>query len=127
MPIGGPESSKVRENSQMALHHRPAVQDHLLAGILAADSAAPRIGVLGEPLQGGCLVTETEVVAGGAADASGLRAGDVITAVDGEPVADIPGIAQVIRKHHVGDTVSVEFLRGGEAHRAEMVLTRLKK
>ena len=82
----------------------------LLAWSLAADAAAPRIGVLGEAHQGGCLVTE--VVPGGAAETAGLQVGDVITAVDGESVADIPGVARVVRKHQVGDTVSIEFLRG---------------
>ena len=102
-----------------------AVGMMFLAGSLAADAAAPRIGVLGEPSQGGCQVTE--MVPGGPAEAAGLQVGDVITAVDGEPVADITGVARVIRKHQLGDTVSVEFLRGGKAHRADVVLMRLKK
>ena len=80
----------------------------------------PRLGVYGEAHQGGCLVTD--VVPGSAADTAGLQAGDVITAVDGEPVADIPGIARVIRKHQLGDTVSVEFLRGERAHQADVRL-----
>jgi S1-C subfamily serine protease len=96
-----------------------------LAWSLAADAAAPRIGVLGEARQGGCLVTV--VVPGSAADAAGIQVGDVITVVYGEPVADIPGIARVIRKHQVGDAVSVEFLRGGTAHRADVVLVRLRR
>ena len=57
----------------------------------------------------------------------GLHVGDVITAVDGQHVADIPGIARVIRTLQVGDTVAVEFLRGGKAHRADVVLARLRK
>ena len=96
-----------------------------LASSFAAEAAAPRIGVLGEATDGGCLVTE--VVAGGAADKAALQVGDVITAVDGHAVADIPGIARVIRKHQVGDTVSVEFLRRGKPQRADVVLARLKK
>jgi membrane-associated protease RseP (regulator of RpoE activity) len=91
---------------------------------LAADAAAPRLGVRGEACQGGCLVTE--VVPGSAADAAGLQVGDVIAAVDGEPVADLPGLARIIRKHQLSDTVSVEFLRGGKAHRADVVLAGLK-
>jgi membrane protease YdiL (CAAX protease family) len=96
-----------------------------LASNLAADAAAPRLGVFGEARQGGCLVTE--VSPGSAADAAGLQAGDVITSVNGERVADIPTLALVIRKHQLGDTVSIEFLRGGKAHRADVVLVRLKQ
>jgi membrane protease YdiL (CAAX protease family) len=97
----------------------------LLFGILAAEADAPRLGVLGEARQGGCLVTE--VVPGGAAETAGIRVGDVITTVDGEPVADIPSIARLVRAHRVGDTVLVEFLREGTAHRADVVLARLKE
>ncbi len=93
-----------------------------LAGSLAADAAAPRLGVFGEAHGAGCLVTE--LTPGSAADAAGLKPGDVITAVNGEGVADIPDLARVIRKHRLGDTVSVEFLREGKPHRAEVVLTR---
>ena len=102
-----------------------AVGIALLTLSLAADAAAPRIGVLGEARQQGCLITE--LVAGGGAEAAGLQVGDVITTVDGEPVADIPGIARVIRKHQVGDTVSVEFLRAGKPRRAEVLHVRLTK
>ncbi len=96
----------------------------LLAGSLAADAAAPRLGVFGEAHEGGCRVTE--VVAGSSADAAGLKPGDVITAVNGEGVADIPSLTQIVRKHQAGDTVSVEFLREGKPNRADVVLTRLK-
>jgi membrane protease YdiL (CAAX protease family) len=97
----------------------------LLTLSLAADAAAPRLGVLGEAHSGGCRITE--VVPGSAANAAGLQVGDVITAVDGEPVADIPGVAQVILKHQIGDTVSIEFLRTGTVHRADAVLVRLRR
>jgi membrane protease YdiL (CAAX protease family) len=97
----------------------------LLSGVLAAEADAPRIGVLGEARQGGCLVTE--VVPGGAAETAGIRVGDLITTVDGEPVADVPNIARLVRAHQVGDTVSVEFLREGTAHRADVVLARLRE
>ena len=96
-----------------------------LASSIAAEAAAPRIGVLGEASDGGCLVRE--IVPASAADAAGLQVGDLITTVDGQPVADIPGIARIIRAHQLGDTVSVEYLREGTAHRADVVLMRLKQ
>ena len=97
----------------------------LLTLSLAADAAAPRIGVIGEAHERGCLITE--VTSGGAAETAGLRVGDVITAVDGESVADLSGVARVVRKHRVGDIVSIEFLRGEKVHQADVALMRQSK
>jgi membrane protease YdiL (CAAX protease family) len=91
----------------------------LMAGI-AADADAPRLGVRGLPQEGGCLVTG--VVPGGAADAAGLRSGDLVTTLNGEPVTDIQSMARIIRERRAGDRVTVEFIRGGTAHRIEVVL-----
>jgi membrane protease YdiL (CAAX protease family) len=91
----------------------------------AAEAATPRLGVYGEAHQGGYLITDA--MPGSAADAAGLRAGDVITAVNGEPVADVLGLRRVIRKRQWGDTVSVEFLRGGTAQRLDVVLVKPKE
>ena len=96
-----------------------------LAANAAAEAATPRLGVVGEAHQGGYLITEA--LPGSAADAAGLQAGDVITAVNGEPVADLPGLRRVIRKYQWGDTVSVEFLREGTAHRVDVVLVKPKE
>ena len=96
-----------------------------LAANAAAEAATPRLGVFGESHQGGYLIAEA--LPGSAADAAGLKAGDVITAVNGEPVADLPGLRSVIRKYQWGDTVSVEFLREGTAHRVDVVLVKPKE
>ena len=96
-----------------------------LTASLAADADAPRLGVFGEAGQGGCRITE--VMPASAADAAGLQVGDVLTAVNVEPVADTLGLAVLIRKHRLGDTVSVEFTRAGKPHRADVVLVRLKR
>jgi membrane protease YdiL (CAAX protease family) len=92
----------------------------VMISAIAADANAPRLGVLGEPHKGGCRITR--VMPGSAADVAGLRVGDVVTALDGEPVADTPSMARVVRSRRVGDKVTVEFTRGGEAHRAFAVL-----
>jgi putative serine protease PepD len=51
-----------------------------------------------------------------------LRVGDVVTALDGEPVADIQSMARLVRARQVGDRVTIDFARGGEARRVEAVL-----
>jgi membrane protease YdiL (CAAX protease family) len=83
---------------------------------------APALGIAGDAHGDGCLVTT--VAPESAADESGLRAGDLITAVDGSAVTDIRGIARIIRKKKAGDTLSVEFSRDGEPQRVDAVLKR---
>lgn len=72
---------------------------------------------------GGLLV---EVVRGGAADAAGLRAGDVITAVDGVPAVDGTSVSALVRMHPGGSKVSIEYTRGGEANQTEATLGTLE-
>ncbi len=97
----------------------------LMTWVGPSDADAPRLGMHGSAHNGGCLVTE--LVPGSAAEKAGLQAGDVVVAVDGKPVADIPGIFQIIRTKHLGDTVAVEFLRDGKAQRVEAVLNVLRR
>ncbi len=46
---------------------------------------------------------------------AGLRAGDRIEAVDGEPLADPSAIIRAWSRHRPGDVVSLTVLRGGDA------------
>jgi membrane protease YdiL (CAAX protease family) len=89
-----------------------------------ADANAPRLGMYGSAHNGGCLVTQ--VVPDSAAEKAGLQTGDVVVTVDGKPVTDIPSIFRIIRTKHLGDTVVVEFLRGGKTDRVEAVLQALR-
>jgi uncharacterized protein len=90
-----------------------------------ADADAPRLGVVCEPRDRGCLITM--VAPGSAAQAAGLKVGDLITAVDEEPVADMPRLIRIIRGKKVGDQVTIKFTRDGEAKRVEAVLTTLRE
>ena len=56
---------------------------------------------------------------GSPAEAAGVRAGDVVVALDGAPVADLRGYSAALKGHGPGDTVKVTVRRDGE----EMVLT----
>ncbi len=87
-----------------------------------AVAAAPRLGVVGETDERGCKVTV--VAPASAAETAGLRVGDVITAVDGEPVRDLQNLAQIIRSKVVGDQVVVELIRDGAAQRVDVVLKK---
>ena len=97
----------------------------IMAQSIAADAAAPRLGVYGETHKQG--VRLTNVVPDTAAALARLQVGDVIFSLDGERVADMPGLTQAVRKRQVGQTVVVEFIRGAETHRVDAVLKKLRE
>ena len=66
--------------------------------------------------------TISEVVADTPAARSGLRKGDVITAVDGVRVGDGVSLIVAIRTHRPGETVDFTVLRDGEERTVEITL-----
>jgi hypothetical protein len=46
------------------------------------------------------------------AEAAGLREGDVIVAIDDEPIADLKAYADALRKHEPGDRIQIRIQRG---------------
>ena len=52
----------------------------------------------------------------------GLRAGDIVTAVDGRPVTGAQDLSRVRQGLGPGDTVSLTYLRDGVSHTVEMAL-----
>ncbi len=67
-------------------------------------------------------VRATIVVAGGAAAQAGLRTGDVIRAVDGEPTATATEFLTTVHNLHAGQHVSVDVVRDGTPLRLYVVL-----
>ena len=61
----------------------------------------------------GAGVLIQSVIEGGAAAAAGLRDGDILTAVDGEPVADAGALRRAIAARRPGRGVQVEVFRDG--------------
>lgn|GEM_PF-3491399 len=94
----------------------------IMMAAIAASENAPKIGAGGEVAEGGCVV-RVLAPTGPAANA-GLRIGDVIASVDDEPVTDTRSISEIISRKHVGDQVTIEFLRNGESHRIDVVLKK---
>jgi putative serine protease PepD len=64
----------------------------------------------------------TDVTSGSPAEQAGIQAGDIITAVDGEPVYGTSYLAIAIRGHSVGDTVTVTVERGGQEKDIDVTL-----
>jgi S1-C subfamily serine protease len=72
----------------------------------------PFLGVTSAPHPAGAEVQG--VTPGGPADGAGLRAGDVITGVDGAPVGDPDDLSRLVSGLEPGDEVEVEVNRDGE-------------
>ncbi|MEU4688128.1 trypsin-like peptidase domain-containing protein [Actinoplanes sp. NPDC023714] len=70
--------------------------------------------------QGGVFVRS--VVPGGPAAQAGIQAGDVITSIDGTPVTTTNDVAAVTLIKNPGDTVKVDYTRGGKTGSAQVKL-----
>jgi putative serine protease PepD len=75
------------------------------------------LGVVVGDGNGGAVVRRVET--GSPADQAGLKVGDVIVSVDGTKVADAGALTEVIGGHRPGETVNLEYLRGGMHHNAK--------
>jgi putative serine protease PepD len=62
------------------------------------------------------------VTAGGPGDRAGIRAGDVITAIDGEAVHSGEELIVRIRSHRPGDALTLTVVRGGERRTVPLTL-----
>lgn len=67
-------------------------------------------------------VAVAQVQPGSAAADAGLEAGDVITAVDGEPVRTASGLRNVIGLMRAGKSVELSYQRGGEERQVEVTI-----
>jgi serine protease Do/serine protease DegQ len=69
----------------------------------------------------GALVSQ--VVDGSAAEKAGIRAGDVVTAINGRPVKDAAALRNAIGLLSVGDRVDIALLRDGKPQRVTAVVS----
>jgi S1-C subfamily serine protease len=75
--------------------------------------ARPYLGVSTAADSGGAAVQEA--TAGGPAEQAGVRAGDVIVAVDGKRIQSPDDVAAAIQDKQPGESVDVEVRRDGDA------------
>jgi serine protease Do len=68
----------------------------------------------------GALVTD--VASGSPAEQAGLKAGDVITAIDGKEVASAGDLTQLINSYQIGQKVEITFWRGQTKSSASITL-----
>ena len=77
------------------------------------------VGVALEPVRNGSGAASAgakvrSVMPGGPAARAGVRAGDVVVAAAGQPVADPAALIQVVSRHGVGRPLLLELERGGQ-------------
>jgi S1-C subfamily serine protease len=58
------------------------------------------------------------------ADKAGMKAGDVVTAVDGKPIKNALALSEKIRQHKPGDNISLTVKRGAEVLTLELTLAK---
>jgi putative serine protease PepD len=92
--------------------------------IVAGDSTeAGFLGVEGQDASGSRAgASITSVSSGSPADQAGLAEGDVVTALDGGPVASMIDLAAKVRTHQPGDTVALTVLRDGRERTVSVTL-----
>jgi predicted metalloprotease with PDZ domain len=61
------------------------------------------------------------------AEAAGMRAGDVLLSVSGEPLTDMTQLGDLLRRRSPGDSVVAEWHREGRVQQATLVLAARKK
>jgi len=111
---------------------RVGVVRHPWIGIVGA-TITDQLGLeLGLAARSGVLILE--VIEGGPAALAGLRGGraagprdiprggDIITSIDGRPVATFGALAAYVLTRRIGDTVTLQFIRDGQVLTAAVVL-----
>lgn len=63
-----------------------------------------------------------QVTSGGAADKAGLKAGDVVTAVNGKAIASGDALVAAVRSHRPDDEVTITYTRAGKSQTAKAKL-----
>jgi membrane-associated protease RseP (regulator of RpoE activity) len=98
---GGARLPQLPANGGNQAPANPAPASGAFLGVSVQDSTSPQGAQVGS------------VVTGGPADAVGIKAGDVITAVDGSAVTNASQLASRIQAHQSGDQISITYSRSG--------------
>jgi len=92
-------------------------------GVFIRDVDKQTQEALGLKNRHGALIPQVE--AGSAADTAGIQAGDVIIAVDGEAIKSAHDLPIRIARHHPGDRVMLDVIRGTKQLRLPVVIEEM--
>jgi putative serine protease PepD len=105
----------------IAIDRALPVLERLRSGREAADPGY--LGVtLADPDDGSRGAVLSSVASGSPADDAGLRAGDLVTALDGTAVDGAGSLVSAVQVHEPGETVVVAYTRDGEEREATVTL-----
>ena len=93
--------------------------EEVTADLEDANKLSVDYGVLVAPGDGS---SAPAVVPGSPADKAGLKDGDIILSVDGIKLDSTQDFSEIIRDHHVGDTVTLIVLTGTTQHTVKLTL-----
>ncbi len=68
----------------------------------------------------------TAILAGGSAEKAGLKAGDIILAIDGQNIETANDLIVAIRAHSIGDSVTLKYQRGSVTKSVQLTLVASK-
>lgn len=88
---------------------------HSYLGVTLSDSSSSSSSSTG--------ATVASVSSGFAADNAGIKAGDVITKVDGTDISSAAGLVIAIRGYDIGDTVTLTYVRDGQTYTTTCTLS----
>ncbi|MFO0970855.1 MAG: trypsin-like peptidase domain-containing protein [Candidatus Saccharimonadales bacterium] len=79
---------------------------------------------LGVSVQKGAYISKDEgsVVSGSPAEKSGIRAGDIITAVNSTELSETVPLVSVVGRYKVGDTIELTIIRGDKEQKLKVTL-----
>lgn len=64
---------------------------------------------------------------GSAAEAAGIRQGDIITAIDGETISTMDELNEIKNQHNAGDAITLGIYRSGETLEVQLTLQEVKQ
>ncbi|MBO0983645.1 S1C family serine protease [Rathayibacter sp. SD072] len=83
-------------------------------GLLGASVTDSTEDVLGAAIR--------EVTSGGAAQAAGLKAGDIVTAIDGTPITNASDLTAQVRARAANADVQITYVRSGQSYELDATL-----
>ncbi|GAA0493583.1 S1C family serine protease [Microbacterium aurantiacum] len=97
------------------------------------DTGAATHGLLGANVRSAASVEGSQItgayiqeaVAGGAAEAAGLRQGDIVTAFNGVPISNATDLTAQVRAAAAGSTATVTYVRGDATEQVDVTLGTL--
>ncbi|HUQ64469.1 MAG TPA: trypsin-like peptidase domain-containing protein [Acidimicrobiales bacterium] len=90
------------------------------SGAPAAQRAVLGVSLQNDPSGSGAVIGQT--APGSPAAKAGLRAGDVVTALDGKDISSADDLVAALQSYKPGDSVSVTWSRQGSQHTAKVEL-----